>query len=96
MTKFNKMRLFCIMLLLLMSVGCRSVYPYGTSKKYYTYAATRKLIDDPGVPAVTKVVAYPFLYIPESIISPFTVYKDSMAHPPISQRGHLYLSLIHI
>lgn len=75
--------------------GCSSTYPYKgkADRPYYTFAATRKLLEDENNIALTRTVASPFLMLPETFYSPVTAYIDSTRNAPKSD-GHVYLSYV--
>jgi hypothetical protein len=80
--------LFLVAILAVFCSGCASYMDY------YTYSSTRKFVDS-GTPDVTKVVCSPLVFIPDTIGSPFALYKDALAgHAPESKGGHVYLSYI--
>ena len=78
-------------LMLLCVCGCGIYNP--NYETYWTYAQTRKIVDSPTYP-VFKSVWAPLAFVPETAVSPVTVYVDAVKHPPRSMDQHVYLSYV--
>jgi hypothetical protein len=64
-----------------------------TYEGYTTYGSTRKLLNSKA-PTVAKAAFSPIVFIPDTVVSPFTSYLDSVAHAPESSDSHVYLSYV--